>query len=49
MAKSTKAAAAAAQFAPASSDVPEFQVISAPEWEEDSSAADQQPDDDDSV
>ena len=28
-----KAAAAAAQFAPTSSDVPEFQVNSAPEWE----------------
>jgi hypothetical protein len=43
-----KAAAAAAQFAPTSSDVPEFQVNSAPEWEENSSAA-SQPDDDDKV
>jgi hypothetical protein len=44
-----KAAAAGTQFAPASSDVPEFQVNSAPEWEEDSSAAPQEPDDDQQV
>ena len=43
-----KAAAAAAQFAPTSSDVPEFQVNSAPEWEENSADA-HQPDDDDNV
>ncbi|MGA8309674.1 MAG: hypothetical protein WB755_06570 [Terriglobales bacterium] len=42
-----KAAAAAAQFAPTSSDVPEFQVNSAPEWEENSAA--HQPEDDDNV
>jgi hypothetical protein len=44
-----KAAAAAAQFATTSSDVPEFQVNSAPEWEENSSDTHQPADDDDNV
>jgi len=34
-----KAAVAAAQFAPSSSEVPEFDVTAAPEWDQDSSAA----------
>jgi hypothetical protein len=41
-----KAAAASAQFAQAGSDVPEFEVNSAPEWEE-NPGAHPQPDDDD--
>ena len=34
-----KAAVAGAQFAPSSSEVPEFEVTAAPEWDQDSSAA----------
>ncbi|MGA9814150.1 MAG: hypothetical protein WBQ64_15295, partial [Terriglobales bacterium] len=40
-----KAAVAAAQFAPSTSDVPEFDVTAAPEWDQDPSAA--EPGDDD--
>jgi hypothetical protein len=41
-----KAAAASPRFAPASSDAPEFQVNSAPAWDENSSNAHEEPDDD---
>jgi len=44
-----KAAVAAAQFTPASSDVPEFQVNSAPEWDENSSDVHQPSDDEEKV
>jgi hypothetical protein len=44
-----KAAVAAAQFTPASSDVPEFQVNSAPEWDENSSDVHQRSDDEEKV
>jgi hypothetical protein len=42
-----KAAAASAQFAPASSDAPEFEVNSVPAWDEESSATSQNSDDED--
>jgi glycogen debranching enzyme len=44
-----KAAVAAAQFTSASSDVPEFQVNSAPEWDENSSDVHQPSDDEEKV
>ena len=44
-----KAAAASAQFAPASPDTQEFEVHSVPEWDEESSTADQNSDDSDKV
>ena len=42
-----KAAVATAQFAPSSSEVPEFDVTAAPEWEQDSSAPQHESGDDD--
>ncbi len=42
-----KAAVAAAQFAPSSSEVPEFDVTAAPEWDQDSSSSQPEPGDDD--
>jgi hypothetical protein len=42
-----KAAVAAARFAPSSSEVPEFDVTTAPEWDQDSSAAQAEPGNDD--
>jgi hypothetical protein len=44
-----RAAAASAQFATTSSDVPEFQVNVSPEEDEDSSETHRQPEDDDKV
>ncbi len=43
------AAAAGAQFAPSSSELPEFDVTAAPEWDEDPSAAHHEPGDDDNA
>jgi hypothetical protein len=42
-----KAAAAGAQFAPSSSEVPEFEVTAAADWDQDSSSAQHEPGDDD--
>jgi hypothetical protein len=44
-----KAAAASAQFAPSNSDVPEFGVTAAADWDQESSAAHDEPGDDDKV
>jgi hypothetical protein len=47
--KRAKAAAASAQAAPTSFEVPEFEVNSPPAWDEDSSSADQKSKDDDNA
>jgi hypothetical protein len=44
-----KAAVATAQFAPPNTDVQEFEVTAAPEWDQDSPATDQGPGNDDNV
>jgi hypothetical protein len=44
-----KAAAAGAQFAPSSSKVAEFEVTAAPDWDQESSASQPEPGDDDKV